>query len=150
MQEPLFGESPAIAESLAPSRHLGCIFCDYDNPKVNTVLLRGRRIYVRADNFPASDGHVEIVPFRHVESFFELEDREVREIRSLARSIRYFLQRRYRPDGYTIGVNDGQAAGRTVHHLHMHIIPRWFGDVPRPEGGIRNIFPGFDPSGWLA
>lgn len=150
LQQPLFEQASFTCERVISGRKAGCIFCAAGDPALNTVLISGKRFYVRVDNFPASDGHVEIVPYRHVESFFDLDDRDIREVRCLAREVRQLLDRKYRPDAFTIGINDGQAAGRTIHHLHIHIIPRWFGDVVKPEGGIRNIFPAFDPSGWLA
>lgn len=126
-----------------------CIFCKFGNSEVNTVFRRQRLVYARLDNFPASPGHVELVPFRHVVSFFDLTQAEVRDLFALAQRIRDWQESRYKPDGYTIGINDGAAAGQTVGHLHMHIIPRRHGDVPNPTGGIRRIFPEFDPGQWL-
>ncbi|WP_324192740.1 HIT domain-containing protein [Nocardia transvalensis] len=104
--------------------------------------------YGRWNNYPASAGHLEIVPFRHVLSFFDLTDDEAHDLHHLARRMKTYLDHQLHPDGYTLGVNDGTAAGRSVPHLHIHIIPRWHGDVPDPRGGIRRIFPHCDPGTW--
>ncbi|MFJ1458101.1 HIT family protein [Nocardia sp. N2S4-5] len=125
-----------------------CIFCRHADPTVNTVVRSRGTMYARWDNFPASRGHVEIVPFRHILSFFDMTTRETRDMHVLARSVKDTLDSLYKPDGFTIGVNDGSAAGRTVPHLHIHIIPRWHGDVPDPRGGIRNVFADCDPDAW--
>jgi diadenosine tetraphosphate (Ap4A) HIT family hydrolase len=144
-----------LASSDLPTRDdTDCIFCRAEDADRNRILRahggkHGGKIYARFDNFPASDGHIELVPFRHVLSFFDLTNEEVKDLIALARECRDYLKELCRPDGYTIGVNDGAAAGQTVPHLHLHIIPRWYGDVPDPRGGIRQILPGPDPSAWL-
>lgn len=119
-----------------------CLFCDRNNPVEHTIIVENELAYSRWDNFAASEGHAEVVPKRHVVSFFELNDDEVLAIYALASETKGIIDAKYHPDGYNIGVNDGQAAGRTVHHLHMHLIPRYFGDVPDPRGGVRHIIPG--------
>ncbi|WP_220668301.1 HIT family protein [Pseudarthrobacter phenanthrenivorans] len=142
-------DMPLPAKQVSPETLEGCIFCKVANSEVNAVFRRQLTMYARLDNFPASPGHVEIVPFRHVVSFFDLTQAEVKDLYALAQRIRDWQESQYKPDGYTIGINDGAAAGQTVGHLHMHIIPRWHGDVPNPTGGIRRIFPDFDPQQWL-
>jgi diadenosine tetraphosphate (Ap4A) HIT family hydrolase len=145
-QEPLFFFDERSAR--ATTQKEGCIFCAFYDPSINRVVMNGRLMYVRWDNFPAAEGHVEIVPKRHVESFFDLTDPEMREMRTLMAEVKEILKERYKPGGYTIGINEGNAAGRSVHHLHIHMIPRHLGDVENPEGGIRRIFPDFDPGMW--
>lgn len=119
-----------------------CIFCDKDNPKQNTIITENDYAYARWDNFPASPGHAEVVPVRHVESFFDLTNEELEAMYDLTKATRRIIEDRYHPDAFNIGVNDGEAAGRTVHHLHIHLLPRYAGDVPNPRGGIRHIIPG--------
>lgn len=119
-----------------------CLFCDKDNHDVNTVIAENEFAYARWDNFPASPGHTEIVPIRHVESFFDLTNEELDAIYDLAKTAKQIIIDKYHPDAFNIGVNDGEAAGRTVHHLHIHLLPRYIGDVPNPRGGIRHIIPG--------
>lgn len=119
-----------------------CLFCDYRNLEIHTVIAEDELAYVRMDNFPASLGHVEVVPKRHVVSFFELEEAEVRSVYALLGEAKRQMQAAHHPDGYNIGVNEGEAAGRSVHHLHIHLIPRYVGDTENPRGGIRHIIPG--------
>jgi diadenosine tetraphosphate (Ap4A) HIT family hydrolase len=126
----------------------GCLFCRFDDPSANRILKETDRFYARWDNFPVSDGHVEIVPKSHIVSFFDLTPDHMREAYELMCDVQKVLTDKYRPQGYTIGVNDGRAAGRTVDHLHIHVIPRYTGDVDDPRGGIRQILPGDDPSLW--
>lgn len=125
-----------------------CIFCQPQDPGLNRILDENDGFYARYDNFPVSPGHIEIVPRRHVASFFDLLPRETGEAFRLLARVQRLLQAQYQPDGYNIGVNDGEAAGRTISHLHIHLIPRYHGDVPDPRGGVRNIFPGGNPGQW--
>jgi diadenosine tetraphosphate (Ap4A) HIT family hydrolase len=142
-----------------PIHHIGgsgdpvsedCIFCLRHDEELNTVMRENVSFYARYDNFPASDGHLEIVPKRHVESFFDLTDQEILEAYALLCEVQKELQQKYDADGYTIGVNEGDAAGRTIDHLHIHLIPRHFGDVEDPRGGIRQAAPNCDPDSWAA
>lgn len=119
-----------------------CLFCDKDNTEKNTILAENELVYARWDNYPVSDGHVEIVPIRHVDSYFDLTKPEVLAIHSLSLIAKEIITAKYQPDAFTIGINDGAAAGRTIHHVHQHLIPRYEGDVPNPRGGVRHIIPG--------
>lgn len=123
---------------MAPSDN-ACLFCHGDG-----VFLRTGLVAARFDNFPSAPGHAEVFPLRHVESFFDLEPEEVGEMYAMMRSVRDAVDCMVSPDGYTIGVNEGPAAGRTVDHVHIHLIPRWVGDVENPRGGVRNVLPGGD------
>ena len=125
-----------------------CIFCQLNNTELNKIFSQNETCYARLDNFPAAHGHLEIVPKRHVVSFFDLQPNEVNDVFRLMSDARKKLSQEYEPDGYTIGVNEGEAAGRTVHHLHIHLIPRYAGDVADPRGGVRNVIPGCSPDLW--
>ncbi|MBM7770398.1 diadenosine tetraphosphate (Ap4A) HIT family hydrolase [Actinokineospora baliensis] len=127
-----------------------CIFCRVRDGSMNRLVDETSNFYARLDNFPAARGHVEIVPKRHIVSFFELSPQEASEAYDLMRRIQAKWDAELNPDGYTIGVNEGRAAGRTIDHLHIHMIPRYNGDVTDPRGGIRQIFPNCDPSEWAA
>lgn len=130
------------------STNTDCIFCQPHNPSLNRTMCENELFYARYDNFPANEGHVEIVPKRHVESFFELDDREILSAYALMRKARKIIDEQHFPEAYTIGVNDGKAAGRTIDHLHIHLIPRHQGDVKDPRGGIRKAAPNCDPDAW--
>lgn len=99
--------------------------------------------YARAfrDQYPISPGHTLIIPVRHVASLFELSADEQTEMWKLVAVIREQLQQEFTPDGFNIGLNDGIAAGQTVMHAHIHVIPRYAGDVPDPRGGVRWVLP---------
>lgn len=125
-----------------------CLFCQPDDPSLNRILCENELFYARFDNFPANPGHIEIVPRRHVVSFFELDDQEVLSAYSLMRAARDLIDEKYFPEAYTIGINDGKAAGRSIDHLHIHLIPRHHGDVDDPRGGIRRAAPNSDPDAW--
>lgn len=125
-----------------------CIFCQADDPSLNRILCQNDLFFARFDNFPANPGHIEIVPRRHVVSFFDLDDQEVLSAYILMREARDLIDEKYFPEAYTIGINDGKAAGRSIDHLHIHLIPRHHGDVDDPRGGIRRAAPNSDPDAW--
>lgn len=91
------------------------------------------------DGFPVNKGHLLVIPRRHIENLFGLNRQEWNELQNAIADSKVFLDKNYKPDGYNIGVNVGKYAGQTVFHLHVHIIPRYKGDVENPRGGIRNI-----------
>ena len=93
------------------------------------------------DLFPVVEGHMLVVPRRHVASIYDLSPEEQAELWELTRRTRELLQVELEPDGYTICLNEGMAAGQSVPHAHIHVIPRRHGDVSDPTGGIRAIFP---------
>ena len=94
-----------------------------------------------------SDGHALIIPHRHVASWFEATPEEQAELFQVIDSVKNEIETQYDPLGFNIGINVGQAAGQTVPHLHVHIIPRYESDAADPRGGIRNVVP--DQSGYL-
>lgn len=93
------------------------------------------------DAFPVSPGHTLVVPRRHVSSFFDLTASERRTLLELLDSVKSHLEQEHHADGFNIGWNDGREAGQTVLHFHLHVIPRYRGDVKDPRGGLRWIFP---------
>ncbi len=138
---------PAIGRAATSSSSV-CIFCMRNEKNLNTVIDSNKTFYVRLDNFPATPGHVEVVPKRHVESFFDLSDSEILDAYALIRIIEKKISVQYGPAGYTIGINEGRVAGRSIDHLHIHLIPRHEGDVPDPRGGIRQVLPNCEPDSW--
>lgn len=119
-----------------------CIFCGYLKLDPEDLVADNQLFYSRWDKNPVSNGHLLVIPKRHIESFFELNNQDLLAMYSLVKEGKAEIEKQYRPDGYNIGVNDGIAAGRTVHHFHLHIIPRYEGDVEDARGGVRHILPG--------
>ena len=119
--------------------------CPFCSPDPARVFFRGDGVFALWDAFPVSEGHALIVPFRHVASWFDATEDERAEFLQAVSIVREEIEASRSPDGYNIGVNDGFAAGQTVIHLHLHVIPRYAGDVPDPRGGIRWVIPGRAP-----
>lgn len=101
----------------------------------NPVIAERDRMIARADGYPAAPGHTLIIPKRHITGFCELSTVELHEMRALIQTV----QDNSPATSWTIGVNDGPDAGRTVGHLHIHVWDRTPGDVPDPRGGVRQI-----------
>ena len=115
-----------------------CPFCTL--PQSRIVGENAHAIWIR-DGFPVSPGHSLIIPKRHVASFFTVTEQERASLLELLDQAQAVVEREFHPDGYNIGINDGPAAGQTVQHLHIHLIPRFKGDLPDPRGGVRWIIP---------
>ena len=115
--------------------------CPFCLPPTDRIVLDNEFGLVLRDGFPVSPGHTLIIPRRHVASFFEVTDAERADLMSLLAAARDDLDREFRPAGYNIGINDGAAAGQTVPHLHIHLIPRYAGDRDDPRGGVRWVLP---------
>jgi diadenosine tetraphosphate (Ap4A) HIT family hydrolase len=93
------------------------------------------------DRFPVSKGHALVIPRRHVETTFDLDADEHAAVWTLVRDAKRALDQRHAPDAYNVGTNAGLAAGQTVAHAHVHVIPRYRGDVADPRGGVRWVLP---------
>ena len=115
-----------------------CPFCALPPER---VLLRSDSATAFRDAYPVSPGHTLVIPVRHVASFFDTTPEERASILDLLDAAKRQLQVEFGPAAYNIGINDGAAAGQTVGHLHMHLIPRYSGDQPDPRGGIRWVIP---------
>ena len=87
-------------------------------------------------------GHALVIPKLHVASIFELPRDAYSDCFLLLKEAKSLIEREYQPQGINVGVNCGPAAGQTVEHAHIHLIPRYSGDVANPRGGVRNIIPG--------
>jgi len=115
-----------------------CVFCNPQRP----ILAETKLSLAFPDNYPVSKGHTLVIPKRHVISVWEMTTEEYTDAFALLKQIKELIQEQFKPDGFNIGVNCGEAAGQTVFHAHIHLIPRYTGDVPSPRGGVRNIIPG--------
>src|SRR5262249_32282749 len=111
-----------------------CPFC-----RLDTDRIRAESAFAVAcpDGFPVAQGHTLVLPKRHVASLFDLPDAEQAAVWQLVARMRALLLAEFEPDGFTVGLNDGPAAGQTVLHAHVHVIPRRYGDVADPRGGVR-------------
>lgn len=114
--------------------------CELCEPK--EVILENALAYVRFDSNSLSRGHVLVVPRRHVAGFFDMSAEEQAACLALLSQAQRLVQARHSPDGYNIGVNVGKAAGQSRMHVHVHLIPRYAGDVADPKGGIRCVLAG--------
>ncbi|MDC0707752.1 HIT family protein [Stigmatella sp. ncwal1] len=93
------------------------------------------------DTHPVSPGHTLVIPHRLVATWFEATQEEQRALFALVEEVRRELDSSHKPDGYNVGFNVGEAAGQTVFHLHVHVIPRYRGDMEDPRGGVRHVIP---------
>lgn len=93
------------------------------------------------DGYPVSRGHALIVPKRHTASYFDLTNHEREAMNVMLQYVKRKIDERFHPDGYNVGINVGAAAGQSVFHAHLHLIPRYVGDVPNPKGGVRGVIP---------
>lgn len=115
-----------------------CPFCD---PAPENIFHENEQVIGLWDGYPVSEGHALLVPRRHIGSWFEATIEEQLALTRALSSARDAIERRHRPDGYNIGMNIGAAAGQTVAHLHLHVIPRYDGDMDDPRGGVRWVLP---------
>lgn len=113
-----------------------CIFC-----KPTNVIVNGQYAYSKLDEFPVSKGHCLVIPKRHVKTLWELTDEELKDLYTVMKQTDDWIFKWYHPDGTNIGINEGEAAGQTIEHLHIHLIPRYEGDVVCPRGGVRGVIP---------
>lgn len=112
-----------------------CPFCEHDS------IIDGDLMHVRYDKYPVSEGHCLVVPKRHVETWFDMSKEEQAEAFELIDKVKAMLDEKHSPDGYNIGMNCGENAGQTISHAHIHVIPRYKGDMPNPRGGVRGVIP---------
>ena len=114
-----------------------CIFCTLPP---NRIVIDLPLVVTIRDAYPVSRGHTLVLPKRHIQSFFDLSEQEREQMfQALTESRMQLLE--LQPDGFNIGINDGPAAGQTILHLHLHIIPRYAGDITDPRGGVRWVLP---------
>lgn len=117
----------------------GCFFCKCIEKK--DFSLENELAIIRFDDFPVNDGHLEVIPKRHVQDWWSITKEEKIAIFELIDEAKKIVDNKFHPDGYNIGMNLGVAAGQSVMHLHVHLIPRYKGDVKNPRGGVRGIIP---------
>lgn len=115
-----------------------CIFCDISH---NRIIAENDLCFAILDGFPVSEGHTLIIPKRHVADYFDLSSEEIMSMHALMKDLKLKLDADLSPNGYNVGINVNESAGQTIFHVHMHLIPRYKGDVENPRGGVRGVIP---------
>jgi ATP adenylyltransferase len=129
-----------IHYNFTQSKNKECPFCA---PSTEVELIvESALAYSIFDKYPVNPGHALIVPKRHVSDYFELSFKEQSSSIFMLNKVKDLVQKRFNPDGFNIGLNIGEIAGQTVNHAHIHLIPRFKGDVEDPRGGVRGVIPG--------
>ena len=113
-----------------------CLFC-----VPRDVTRQNELAYCTRDTYPVSPGHSLVVPFRHCADFFDLTREEVSACMELLAQEQVAVDEQFSPDGYNVGANVNPAAGQSIFHVHIHLIPRYTGDSARPQGGVRQVLP---------
>lgn len=125
--------APWRLEYILSKKGSGCIFCEKsgeNRDKDNLILYRSAHNLVMLNLYPYNNGHLMVVPYRHLFSITDLSDEEALDLMKLTQLSVNSLKAAFMPEGYNIGINIGKVAGAGIEeHLHLHIIPRWVGDT---------------------
>ena len=117
---------------------MNCIFCNIDKDR---IILENEDAFAVYDVFPVSKGHMLIIPKKHIKNYFEADEQLRAQLWKLVDECKKMSDKKFTPQGYNVGINCGEAAGQTVMHLHIHLIPRYSGDIENPRGGVRGVIP---------
>ncbi len=115
-----------------------CVFCNVPD---EDIIAENDLAFAIFDRFPVNEGHVLVIPKRHVATYFDASTDELAACHRLILEVKPLLEERFGATGLNLGVNVGVDAGQTIMHLHIHVIPRYTGDVENPRGGVRNLKP---------
>jgi diadenosine tetraphosphate (Ap4A) HIT family hydrolase len=115
-----------------------CIFCKIDSSK---ILIEKENCISFYDIYPVSNGHVLVIPKIHISNYFDIELELRNDLWNLVNETKIVLTKKFNPDGFNVGLNINAAAGQTIFHCHIHIIPRYNGDMEDPKGGVRGVIP---------
>jgi diadenosine tetraphosphate (Ap4A) HIT family hydrolase len=116
-----------------------CRFCT--SKPGRRMMIEGKLGFAAYDRHPASEGHFLVIPYRHFADYFDITDEEREDLWSMVAEGKKMVDKEFSPDGYNIGINVGKWAGQSIPHLHIHVIPRYQGDVENPKGGVRGVIP---------
>ncbi|MFZ4058010.1 MAG: HIT family protein [Ferruginibacter sp.] len=128
-----------IENTVLINENMDCPFCKLDETR--KLIIQSEAVFAIFDKFPVSNGHALIIPKRHCSNYFELSLNEQIESWNLLSKVKDILTEALNPDGFNIGININESAGQTVPHVHIHLIPRYKGDVVEPRGGVRGVIP---------
>lgn len=118
-----------------------CLFCKWKEEYKENIIFENELAFATYDGYAVSKGHMLFMTKRHVDNFFNTTLEEKVAIFELVNEAKKMLDEKYSPDGYNIGMNCGVAAGQSIMHIHVHLIPRYSGDVENPRGGVRGVIP---------
>ncbi len=116
-----------------------CLFCHL-GPDAE-IIAESELAFAIYDSYPVNKGHALIIPKRHCADYFDLYALEQTACWDMVHVVKDILLEKFTPDGFNIGINIGKAAGQTIFHVHIHLIPRFSGDMEDPEGGVRGVIP---------
>ena len=120
-------------------QEINCPFCSADEGE---KVLCSALCYARWDKYPVTEGHLLIIPNRHFSDYFSATLDETTALWGMVDEAKELLEKLFKQDGYNVGINVGAAAGQTVMHCHIHLIPRRSGDSVNPRGGVRGVIAG--------
>ncbi len=121
------------------NNNISCPFCILESNR--DIIIENENAFAIFDKFTVSNGHLLIIPKLHFSSYFELDSEIQSACWDLVNQGKQLLEKKYSPEGFNIGVNINESAGQTVPHVHIHLIPRYSGDVSNPKGGVRGVIP---------
>ena len=117
---------------------MSCQFCNINQDQ---IIKKNKFSFAIYDKYPVTKGHLLIISKEHIRDYFTASSKLKKAIFELTEECKTFLDKKYKPDGYNIGLNCGKEAGQTIMHLHLHLIPRYEGDIEDPTGGVRGVIP---------
>jgi diadenosine tetraphosphate (Ap4A) HIT family hydrolase len=120
-------------------KNVTCPFCNPNSDR--ELILESATAYAIYDKFPVNNGHALIIPKKHCSDYFQLSFKEQSACWFVLNKVKEIITAKFNPDGYNVGINVNRVAGQTIDHVHIHLIPRYSGDVEIPEGGIRGVIP---------
>ena len=118
------------------SEHNQCPFCG--NPK---KVIQNELAFAHYDSYPVNPGHCLVITHRHIAGYFDATAEEKAAIWALVDEMKAIIDGEFQPDGFNVGINIGGSAGQSIPHLHIHMIPRYKGDIENPQGGVRGVIP---------
>lgn len=116
-----------------------CPFCNPDSKR--ELIVESATAYSIFDKFPVNKGHALIIPKKHCSNYFDLSFKEQSACLFMLNKVKEIVSNKFNPDGFNVGINIGDAAGQTIPHVHIHVIPRYKGDIEDPRGGVRGVIP---------
>jgi diadenosine tetraphosphate (Ap4A) HIT family hydrolase len=126
-------------ENLEKNENSNCPFCNVSADR--EIIIENPDVFCMFDLLPVTKGHSLIIPTRHCADYFDLTEEEQSLCWKMVNELKIILSEKYHPDGFNVGININEAAGQTVFHVHIHLIPRYKGDFINPYGGVRGFIP---------